>query len=91
MLVIVFFITKKLSAMKKTLAILTIMVTTSSIINVSTAASPREHVDDMARVSCSATVNGITYTVSAGSIFTSTETAAARCAEKLSDAINAVQ
>lgn len=35
------------------------------------------------RVGCSASINGITYSTSAGSIFTSCETAGLNCARKL--------
>lgn len=78
--------------MKKSFAIFSIgMMVVLSIVNIGASASQKERQEDLARVTCSATVNGITYTVSAGSIFTSTETAAERCAEKLADAINGVQ
>ena len=47
--------------------------------------------DEFCRVTCSAEVGGITYTVSSGSIFTSCETAAENCADKLAETIAAVQ
>ena len=81
--------------MNKLITICVALAFTSSVAMAGTSTKAvKEIKEDKApevRVSCSVEVNGITYTASAGWLFTDAETAAEKCADKLADIVSSIQ
>lgn len=79
--------------MKRKISLLIVLLI-AGVTMATSKAAPSELADtavELCSVSCSVEVGGITYTVRAGNIFTSCETATVRCASKLADVVAALQ